>query len=306
MFKLDKVKIVFISILLYSVTKVTAFSVSNIFRQGNATVLMGMSAGWMGVAAAVCSATVAVCWISVAMAIAFQAATLAALGDSSGATNGNTKRSDGSNIIPITESMQNVTSDYSDHSITSHPIIKNLTLLLGTYNDLNIGSKLDKRSESILNSNVTVAKFDTHLGHHLAVSLPHLSSNEFIDRLNNATPGEPDVSLKFRLLKRGYQVDWISYNYDNVNKNLAQQFISTQGSDETQVWADSAQSFISSNDGWKWCLDMNIDPSPGEPIDSNHLENIEVAVHGEIYTNTYGGVDGQCNDYYDCVEGCSN
>nr|P80326.1 RecName: Full=Killer toxin KT395 [Pichia kluyveri] len=27
----------------------------------------------------------------------------------------------------------------------------------------------------------------------------------------------------------GYQVDCVSYNYDNVNENLAQQFVDTQG-----------------------------------------------------------------------------
>ncbi|QLL30216.1 hypothetical protein HG536_0A00330 [Torulaspora globosa] len=40
-------------------------------------------------------------------------------------------------------------------------------------------------------------------------------------------------------------------------------------------------------------------------ISSNGFNNgdVQTAMHGEIYFNTYGGVDGQCNDYYDCFTG---
>lgn len=291
-------------LLCYSFTKIYAysFSVDTIFRQGNATVLIGMAAVWAGVAATICATTIAGCWVSLAMIGAFQVATLAALGNRDGSVAETVPRS--LTIEPLTETMQNITSDYSDHLVSAHPIIKNLTLLLGTIGDLSSGKNFDKRNNQNLNLNVTAALFDSHLGHHLAIALPHLTTEEFVDRLSNATPGEPDVSPKRRFFKRGYEVDWVSYNYDNVNQDLAQRFINTQGSDETDLWVYGASNFMSSHDGWKWCLDMNIDPNPGEPIDSNHLENIEVAVHGEIYTNTYGGIDGECNDYYDCVEGC--
>ncbi|ODQ44288.1 hypothetical protein PICMEDRAFT_13495 [Pichia membranifaciens NRRL Y-2026] len=279
-----------------------AFSFRNIFRQDRAVVLIGASAVWGAVAAGVCATLGPTCWISLAMVAAFQAAGLAAMANDAGSVAENTKRS--ASMLPITETMQNITDAYENHNIMANPIIRNLTLLLGTVGEVSSGTQLVKRSDYDLAANITVAKFDSEFGHHLAIALPHLTSDEFVARLNSATPGEPDVSPRRRFFKRGYEVDWVSYNYDNVNEGLASQFINTQGASDTEVWSYGAESFISEHDGWKWCLDLNIDSSPEEPIDSNHLENINVAVHGEIYTNTYGGIDGQCNDYYDCVEGC--
>lgn len=95
----------------------------------------------------------------------------------------------------------------------------------------------------------------------------------------------------------------MSYSFDNTNKDLAVDIADDSNPPGAVRYEYALDDFSKANPGWKYCMSALWDPNPNEPIDSNHSGNIQNAYHGELYFNTYGGIDGQCNDNWDCEFG---
>lgn len=114
-------------------------------------------------------------------------------------------------------------------------------------------------------------------------------------------PGEINNST---LLKREeFSVSWLSYNYDNSNHDLAAEWQERESDDYAQGYMEAQlQDFLEGNRDWKYCLALN-DLRNGEAADYDDMPGVGGgtgnALHGEIYFNTYGGVDGYCNDSHD-------
>jgi len=92
-----------------------------------------------------------------------------------------------------------------------------------------------------------------------------------------------------------FEVCWSSYNFDNLNSDLARDFLADTKGDGFEPFAqDAIADFVSRYGAWKYCLS----PNYGQPPSYNALPYGN-AMHGEVYFNTYGGIDGPCNDIHD-------
>lgn len=146
--------------------------------------------------------------------------------------------------------------------------------------------------------------FENSFGKHGAVHAKGEDHEELANLILAAKPGVP--SGMNNLSKRdGFDVDWLSYNYDNSNKDLSQDFLGEEYTEATSELASDISTFMINNKGWKYCMNpIYYNGTSGD--DSAHAMedgNTGTTMHGDIYFNTYGGLDGQYNDFYDCTEG---
>ncbi|CCD26580.1 uncharacterized protein NDAI_0I00110 [Naumovozyma dairenensis CBS 421] len=123
------------------------------------------------------------------------------------------------------------------------------------------------------------------------------------DIVTDSNPGSLESTIrhtkKHTLEKRWnyFDVQWISWNYDNINHDLDKQAAEDRQVEEEEY--DSAvYEYYNNNPAWKYCLSVFRNDHVGheETYDDLGRDN---AVHGELYFNTYGGVDGYCNDNKD-------
>lgn len=150
---------------------------------------------------------------------------------------------------------------------------------------------------------VNVIHFSSDSGKHAAVPVLGQSNQELASLIVASTPAIMTNSTQ--LTKRDFSVSWLSYNYDNCNKDLCMKWYNDASSDMTDEAADIAtdfEFFVLRNEGWKYCFDVITDEDNVEPQASNSDSGeVGTAVYGEIYFNTYGGIYGQCNSFYDCT-----
>lgn len=139
--------------------------------------------------------------------------------------------------------------------------------------------------------------WESNFGAHLGVHLKGASVRELVDIVLSAEPGIPLGVKNSRFVKRnGFEVDWVSYNYDNANRDLCQDIAGDRGLEYDL--AEDATGFFSSADTWKYCGAATKNDHVGQAQGYEDLGS-ENAVHGEWYFNTYGGIDGYCNDNKD-------
>ena len=148
------------------------------------------------------------------------------------------------------------------------------------------------------------SSFGSHAGSHMQQDWKGMLN----DIVTDTNPGSLESTLrhteKHTLAKRWnyFDVQWISWNYDNVNHDLAK-----QAAEDRQVAEEEYDSavyeYFNNNSAWKYCLSVFRNDHVGkeETYDDLGRDN---AVHGELYFNTYGGVDGYCNDNKDGAQ-CS-
>ncbi|ODQ81010.1 hypothetical protein BABINDRAFT_119012 [Babjeviella inositovora NRRL Y-12698] len=96
-----------------------------------------------------------------------------------------------------------------------------------------------------------------------------------------------------------FDVQYVTWNWDNVNVDL--DMVLVQDRAMTEEWRDSG-AFFRQHRAWK-CFTATANPNPGQGEGYDQLGRGNV-VHGETYLNTYGGIDGYCNDNKDGAQ-CS-
>lgn len=144
----------------------------------------------------------------------------------------------------------------------------------------------------------------THVGSHAQQDW-----NKMIDDIvTDTNPGSLASTLRHtqvdRLQKRGgeFNVEWVSYNWDNPNSDLSEGAAQDRQLEEEE-YDSYVYDWFNSNHGWKYCMSVEKNDHVGtaDTYDDIGSEN---AYHGELYFNTYGGVDGYCNDNKDGAQ-CS-
>lgn len=159
-----------------------------------------------------------------------------------------------------------------------------------------------KRDESL---NCTYVSFSSPLGNHVGISNV-LQVDGLIDEIVNAAPRIPNGISNINgtgLGKRSeeFEVDWLSMNYDQSYGDLAQNWINDEGGTNNfdSLSEIELQNFLSDNRDWKYCFGAE-DFKFGEPLTYDDTPGdgggTGSAFKSEIYFNTYGGVDGYCND----------
>lgn len=150
------------------------------------------------------------------------------------------------------------------------------------------------------------SEFGTHVGAHMKQNWTSMLN----DIVTDPNPGSLESTLRYtdqntsNLKKRWnyFEVDWISWNFDNVNHNLDEVAASDRLVEEEEY--DSAvYDYFNTQPAWKYCLSVFKNDHVGRDETYNDL-GTDNAVHGELYFNTYGGVDGFCNDNKDGAQ-CS-
>lgn len=120
--------------------------------------------------------------------------------------------------------------------------------------------------------------------------------NNVTELVNNIigvqTPGSlPDTLSGAHSLQRRisyFDVNWISWNWDNVNVDLNKEVKKSRpllGEEDDQYMFG----WFANNPGWKYYWSVTDNPDPGYKENYSDIGD-ENAVHGELYFNTYGGL----------------
>ena len=158
--------------------------------------------------------------------------------------------------------------------------------LLGVYN---ISSAASNAVSSII-------QFDTSLGQHIAAQIGETNLTQLAEQIAKAVPGVPTFSNLTTLAEQTVEaaaknegekvIDWMTYNIENAEDGLKDIINSLGGADMSQ-FASEIDNFIKNNGAWKFCL------SPSSQIVNVTVSN-SAKLFGEIYLNTYGGIDAEC------------
>lgn len=146
-------------------------------------------------------------------------------------------------------------------------------------------------------------------GTHFILTEPHYSITELIDDVvdqhNADCIGDCYVNNlnNMHLMKRTnyFQVNWASYKYDIWSEEY-QAETSHPGLSSQQVIDEINEGYLRNGnpDTWKYCMCIDGDTS-GQ---YNDMPN-RMGMTGEVYFNTYGGIDGYCNNAH-CGAQCKN
>lgn len=163
---------------------------------------------------------------------------------------------------------------------------------------------LQKRDSAV---NHNFIQFNTTFGVHIAVS-PVLSIEELAKHILVAELGVPFGNSS--LVKRQeFSVNWVSYGWDNANHDFSQEWYNYEGGNFDSLLEDAVQDALGKYPDWKYCVAPN-DLKRGEA--TNYQDNPGVGtgtgnvMHDEVYFNTYGGIDGYCNDNEDGAQNSSD
>ncbi|SMN22611.1 similar to Kazachstania africana KAFR_0C06580 hypothetical protein [Maudiozyma saulgeensis] len=272
------------------------------------------TSAWAGAVSTVCaSGNVGVCAGETVVATVLTG--IMALGNTGSTTSSSSSSSSGDDTVAITTTAAadvGVTSTVASAAATSSAaassnIIGNVVTavenipkevesllsgsginLLGVYN---ISSKVSDAVQNIIH-------FDTSLGQHIAAQIGGEASNltQLAEQIVKAVPGIPTFSNLTVLAEQAVEaaakndgenvISWMTYNIKEAEDGLTDIINSLGGADMSQ-FATEINDFIQNNGAWKFCL------SP-----SSQVVNVTVSesykLFGEIYLNTYGGIDAEC------------
>ncbi|MDU7102160.1 MAG: DUF5341 domain-containing protein [Corynebacterium sp.] len=146
-------------------------------------------------------------------------------------------------------------------------------------------------------------------GTHFILTEQHYSIteliNDIVDQHNADCIGDCYVNNlnNIHLMKKTnyYQVNWASYNYDIWSEEY-QSETRYPGLNGQQVIDGINQGYLRNGnpDTWKYCMCIDGDTS-GQYNDIP----IRMGMTGEVYFNTYGGIDGYCNNAH-CGAQCQS
>lgn len=92
----------------------------------------------------------------------------------------------------------------------------------------------------------------------------------------------------------GLELIFVTYNYDNVNRDIAIEDVKSINADSFQALSSAAFEVLMNHRGWKYCAGVGFGGSGS--IQDLKSGATGTAVHGELYFNTYGGINNQCNN----------
>lgn len=266
------------------------------FSTGKVSVTIGWESvkDWAGMAAAVCAwcAGTGPCCVGAAIVSTLLAADIdiAIKDDTSGSEAHNTKR----NVINLFDNNTEIVESW-DKTFASQGLD-----LIAAFEPV---AKFSKR-DGISQFAKPHLKFTSVNGTHLAVHATDGNLNDLANLILESVPGVPLIRNDTTgLFKRddhgvpgsdGFKVYYVTYNYDNVNRVLAGRFLEDDGNGAIDNLGGDITEALMNHRGWKYCMSLG---DGGSASDSD-LESgrTGTAVHGETYFNTYGGIDGQCND----------
>ncbi|KAI5968997.1 hypothetical protein CANMA_001993 [Candida margitis] len=171
-----------------------------------------------------------------------------------------------------------------------------------------VGEKRDADEVTIANANLitwksvygshaaahtTGIKNITELATYIVQSRPASANVDTIDNFNSST-----ISSRVRRRQNYFDVNYVTWNRDNVNHDLDRVLSQDRGMEEMWEYDQEVPNFFHNNGGWKYCATATVNPNPGHNEGYNDIGRGN-AVHGEFYFNTYGGIDGYCNDNKD-------
>lgn len=274
------------------------------YSTGNVYIEFGFETGptWMGMVAAVCrwcGQTNACCiWGAVAASFATSYVRVAegnTSGSESQGTTAQRKREDsllnqaGFPIALDDEISSKVAAILSTQNLTLHTVIDPSSV---TYN---------KRDNAIDSNPIII--FQSQCGNHNAVAVTYTDPVDLAYAIVNATPGVPSISnstLSTRDQKSdvpggdGFTVEWVSYNYDNVNRDVALRswtYVVDYDKMKIQNWIAT---MLMNHRGWKFCVSVGQGSDNSDSAVSSG--KTPIGMHGELYFNTYGGIDNECNN----------
>lgn len=157
--------------------------------------------------------------------------------------------------------------------------------------------RIEKRSQSF---NHTFVYFNSTYGTHVAVA-SGIHPNDLVEKILHSKPYQP-IQNSTLSKREDFAVEWVSYGYDNGNYDLAVEWNSYEGGSVDSYLEVKLQNDFAKYRDWKYCLSL-VDTKMGEQINYDDIPGVGSgtgnALHGEIYFNTYGGIDGFCNDDHD-------
>ncbi|AYN80721.1 K66 protein [Saccharomyces paradoxus L-A virus M66 satellite] len=186
-------------------------------------------------------------------------------------------------------------------AVDTHPHLVSLDAWTVGPTDLHRLGKRDEDTGSSVN-NGTYLFFTSEYGTHTA-HMPGDDVGTLVDFVLNAVPDEPNINTTINFTKRSQQfgVSWVSYIWDEANHDLDTEWYNEEGgSFDSQLEESLAQAIIDIPD-WKYCIAPEV--SKGEAISYDDIPGTHDgngnALHGEVYFNTYGGLDNYCNSAHD-------
>lgn len=251
------------------------------------------------------------CWITAAVSIVASAAAYIAAGSNGGSDSGGGgehKRSIGGSEYLFWDNPEHVEYDSVSRILES----AGLELLsIYTYNG---SSTLSKRDDEAFQ--LHTVHWKSSYGSHVAARIPDSNLTQLaVDIVSADIGSQPALSSSTNqssthLNKRWnyFDVQWTSYTYDNVNRDLAKKVASDRNFEELD-YDSEVYDFFDNNHGWKYCITPTVNPHPGQDEGYDQIGD-DNAFHGELYFNTYGGIDGFCNDNKDgaqcSTDGCGD
>lgn len=259
------------------------------------------------------------CWITAVVSIVASAAaySLSGAGEGSvrgggGGGGGGEKRSLSTNDNSEYLFWDNI--EHAEYDDVSN-ILQSAGLELLAIYTYNGNSTLSKRSDGDgKGRQLHTVHWKSSFGNHVGARIPDSNLTQLAVDITHAEVGaQPVATTKNKsghLEKRWnyFDVEWTSYSYDNVNKDLAKIVASDRTFEELE-YDSGLFDFFDNNHGWKYCIAPTVNPNPGSDEGYDQI-GVGNALHGELYFNTYGGIDGFCNDDKDgaqcSTDGCGD
>lgn len=206
--------------------------------------------------------------------------------------------------------------DYLYYNNTDHSERSTISALFGNLSlkftgDFSLDTTSSNKRSGIRDLTEHTIMWNSKYGSHVAAVVGNSNLTYLAHKIANAVPAEEredDRAINVRKRWNYFDVDWTSYSYDNANQDLA--IIVAGDRDFLELDYDSGiYDFFDNNQGWKYCLAATVNRNPGSDEGYDQIGQCN-AFHGELYFNTYGGIDGYCEDNKDgaqcSIDGCGD
>lgn len=257
------------------------------------------------------------CWISAAISVVCGAlggvgAAAAARGGAAAGSAAAAAKRDGTGLGAYIDTIGS--TDYYQttlNNLTTYEEMFNasgLTLLSAFTFINNNDTTLQKRSGNMTENLFHALYFSSDAHSHVAT---HLRND--VDALVKAivtdeNPGSLESTLRnsdngsLGKYYNNFDAEWVSWSWDNANADLVNKVSRDRGLEEEE-YDQGFYNYFGWAPAWKYCWTVTENPNVGQAEGWDQIGQ-DNAVHGELYFNTYGGVDGYCNDNRDGAQ-CS-